>query len=1258
MSNPLKASDKALARAEMEKAAGTARYTAGAFDEAIQHYTSAIELLPAAAPAATRASLYSNRAACQLMLKQWQLALDDSLQAIQSDPSFDRAYLRAGKAYLSMGLVDEARDMLRQCKDSNAAAELANIDKCEKLRRKAVELVPSNPQLALAFISQLLQITPADEEAQQLQVEALLGANQLDKAMQAADALYAADSGDMDTVYWRGVCLYRLGRLDEAAKHMRQVLSMDSQLSTNPNFAAAEKLLKEIRAAEVTAAHTAAASSSNDPLALVEVKRAEGTALYTAGQYEQAIQLYNAAIKLLPANAPATTRAVLHSNISAALLMLTEYEMALEQSGLAIDSDITYGKAYLRASKCLLAMGKYDRALYMLMQSKESSAAQLLPGINECELMQKRAAKLTAISPRAALDLLDQLIVRTPGNVRAHLLRVQARLDSDQVEQALSLADFLCRKADFLGRKDDSDVDVRYMHGLCLFRAGNLDGAAKRMQAVLKADPQYAAAERLMEQIREREAKKRRGSISPSTGGGKASKALQKSAPLLAQLPAALVPLICSHLSVQELLVTLARTAHAMRELLTPQCFAFHWLELSTREVAYLASRNRHSSFHAYALSQSTIQVWASPRDLSEQLVVDALHHFPVCKTLYVQSRERIGLGDDALQALLRHPTTRSCEKLGIIGFQRRTEPVPEYDSQQSAVETQAARLKRECGAASARNKSFSWAEVRLPATITTIYLELYGASYDGGVAFLSQNSALREIGMTTALATVPQLTRLFSDSATLPHLSMLWLDGDGQATLHNATPLVTALGKTEVGGSGKPRPLKRLDFRLPVNRGLLSAAAALPHLTSFTALNFEPGWLDEWRKLDGLQPRPFAQLDTLELSPLGVMRQSWPNPLSSTLPLFQAIAGLPLTNLRVCTNERVAFGADAIAQLARLDQLELIKFEMGRPAEGFYADWTKPALFAPLAARCLPRLHKIILRNISLSAESMVHIAAAVPQLKFLDLADVQLSCHPAVIYAILAGYCAGAEYIDISNGVAHAWKQVTASEVVQAYQSAVTAAGRKADFVPFTRLNGALGRRCWGTAASVWVALVALVRNAPQLRCVAAIATDDPLIVAAVCSVPSLTLLGASCAWPRSFVDCLQLRDKASGQYRHVSSGDLTTSDMTASPALSSTFRLTHHAHVTCFGPTQLKPNALRDRAQLAKAYQQQSLSKEQQAALTKWAAAGPQSGEGGGLKGEALKAVRDHQSCRPPRSVYVIIKQAQSDVFYYNAPGFPLR
>ena len=384
--SPTTNGDDALARAEKEKAAGTARYTAGAFDEAIQLYSSAINFLPPTAPANTRASLHSNRSACYLMLQQYLPALDDSLQAVQIDPSFSKAYVRASKCYLAMGQYERARDMLRQSKESSAS-EMANIDKYDKMQQKAGEFVTTNPQLALAFLSQLLAHTPANTKAQILQVHALLNTNQLDKAKQAADTLFRADSRNTDVLYVRGLCLYRLGNLDMALKHMQSVLSSD------PDYAAAGRLFKQIRA--------------------MEARKQEGNTLFaTEGKAAEAVEKYTEALAIDPANT--AFAAVLLANRAAAYIKLRQWDKAVEDCDKSLDYKADNVKVLLRRSQCKREKKEWEECV------RDIEAALKLESDSDDIKRQLREAKLELKKSKRKVNFITQ-VYASDGSGPAYL---------------------------------------------------------------------------------------------------------------------------------------------------------------------------------------------------------------------------------------------------------------------------------------------------------------------------------------------------------------------------------------------------------------------------------------------------------------------------------------------------------------------------------------------------------------------------------------------------------------------------------------------------------------------------------------------------------------------------------------------------------------------------------------------------------------------------------------------------------------------
>ena len=76
-----------------------------------------------------------------------------------------------------------------------------------------------------------------------------------------------------------------------------------------------------------------------------------GNIAYKEGEYEEAYDLYTKAIFHNPNNAG------YYGNRSAALLMLEQYQGALEDAVKSIKLDEQFVKGYLRAAKCHLMLG-------------------------------------------------------------------------------------------------------------------------------------------------------------------------------------------------------------------------------------------------------------------------------------------------------------------------------------------------------------------------------------------------------------------------------------------------------------------------------------------------------------------------------------------------------------------------------------------------------------------------------------------------------------------------------------------------------------------------------------------------------------------------------------------------------------------------------------------------------------------------------------------------------------------------------------
>ncbi|KAJ0962077.1 hypothetical protein J5N97_029905 [Dioscorea zingiberensis] len=88
--------------ADEAKAKGNAAFSAGRFDEAIAHFTTAIELSP------TNHVLFSNRSAAYASLGRFADALSDALKTVELKPDWSKGYSRLGAANVGLGSFNDA----------------------------------------------------------------------------------------------------------------------------------------------------------------------------------------------------------------------------------------------------------------------------------------------------------------------------------------------------------------------------------------------------------------------------------------------------------------------------------------------------------------------------------------------------------------------------------------------------------------------------------------------------------------------------------------------------------------------------------------------------------------------------------------------------------------------------------------------------------------------------------------------------------------------------------------------------------------------------------------------------------------------------------------------------------------------------------------------------------------------------------------------------------------------------------------------
>ena len=689
----------------------------------------------------------------------------------------------------------------------------------------------------------------------------------------------------------------------------------------------------------------------------------------------------------------------------------------------------------------------------------------------------------------------------------------------------------------------------------------------------------------------------------------------------LLRLPAVLLPHVCSFLSPRALLVSLTQTAKATRDVLTPACFSSHVLALGSRELALLCSLiySSHplcqSSFHCRVLSDCRLSVHCKPhRSTTQRQLYDSLRHFPACKslTLHGTRRHPWPLTDSELYTVLRHPTTVSCSEFELEDFTRvEPEPGTDYDDEWG-LDRLGNSYKRRRSDELSRQRQLGWAAIRLPA-VTRLRLDIFGSTvYTGGAAFITAHTALVELAVTTLLVSVSELTQLFQDSAVLPQLTRFGLQGRrfvlqgpaGRSQAEKVTLLVTALATTAVGVSGRPRQIEGLSLDIPNSREVFAAAALMPGLTSLDVGQATEGWLEEWT---GTQ----AMLDAFPLLQECYVRVRHPKDsmgaARDVLPFLQSMASRPLQRLNIQTGEPVTFDALAIAQLARHHQLNELCISIDISSSTAWMDWRDAALFTSLTPNHFPHLRIVMLDNVRMSEESVVAIVSAAPQLRVFDLSYVEPSCHPAVVCAIVGGYCEWIETMEIEDQSSHAWRDVQAADIVDSYQSAATNAGRSGVYKPFTQFRHLYAVMCWCTPAAVWHALLSLLRWATRLHCINRLASNDPLVVSALAPLPSITTLSGECLWPKSFIRLVRQRVEQSGSYRFLGSQRVSVDSTDRCPG-QATLELSDAVEK---GDEGLLPVLLRSHSDLLAAYQR-SLSAEQQTVLARWARGDFQAGD----------------------------------------------
>lgn len=108
--------DKILKEIEIEKEKANETFKAAKYEEAIEQYTTLLELDPSNSN--FNSTIYANRALCQQKLNKMMDALKDINKSISLNERYYKAYTRRGNIYMALKMYEEAKWDYQKVKDA------------------------------------------------------------------------------------------------------------------------------------------------------------------------------------------------------------------------------------------------------------------------------------------------------------------------------------------------------------------------------------------------------------------------------------------------------------------------------------------------------------------------------------------------------------------------------------------------------------------------------------------------------------------------------------------------------------------------------------------------------------------------------------------------------------------------------------------------------------------------------------------------------------------------------------------------------------------------------------------------------------------------------------------------------------------------------------------------------------------------------------------------------------------------------------
>mmetsp|Transcript_7773 Transcript_7773/g.14654 ORF Transcript_7773/g.14654 Transcript_7773/m.14654 type:complete len:541 (-) Transcript_7773:1681-3303(-) len=348
---------------------GNSSYKQQDYRTAISHYTLAIETAkdlrqspssaslqqPPPCDSSILATYYNNRAAAFTMILQYEEVIEDCNQAILHNPSFLKAYFRKAKAQISLGLLSLASDTLNKAAiyDPNNSTIVSlkqevetlieKIDSVRSLLEKTDDTREFPPfplpkvRDAQQALNQILLISascPAWRDILVEKTKAFVALGKLNDVYATTSSLMRTKDGNnyhnsSRLLLYRAYALQHMGNLDDAMKHLKQILSIDPD---NRFAFAFHKILRTLGK-----------------------KKEEADANYKNKDYEKAAESYSEALDMK--GCIAHYRAKVYFNRACASANLRNHKQVIFDCTKALELDSEYIKAILRRAGSYLVIG-------------------------------------------------------------------------------------------------------------------------------------------------------------------------------------------------------------------------------------------------------------------------------------------------------------------------------------------------------------------------------------------------------------------------------------------------------------------------------------------------------------------------------------------------------------------------------------------------------------------------------------------------------------------------------------------------------------------------------------------------------------------------------------------------------------------------------------------------------------------------------------------------------------------------------------